>query len=69
MNLELQNNILKIFALDGTDSWYSKDVVYFLTPKYKNKRCSNEKDIMDVWCDSGTSHTVISDLKFRADLY
>ena len=69
MDIELQNNILKIFALEGTDSWYSKDVEYFLTPKYKNKKCSKEKDIMDVWFDSGTSHTVISDLKFPADLY
>ena len=69
MDIELQNNILKIFALEGTDSWYSKDVEYFLTHKYKNKKCSKEKDIMDVWFDSGTSHTVISDLKFPADLY
>ena len=69
MDIELQNNILKIFALEGTDSWYSRDVEYFLTPKYKNKKCSKEKDIMDVWFDSGTSHTVISDLKFPADLY
>ena len=57
---------MKIFALEGTDSWYSRDVEYFLTPKYKNKKWSKEKDIMDVWCDSGPSHTVISDLKLPA---
>ncbi|MGL5591700.1 MAG: isoleucine--tRNA ligase [Mycoplasmoidaceae bacterium] len=68
-DIELQSNILKIFELEGTDSWYSKDVEYFLTAKYKNKKCYKEKDIMDVWFDSGTSHTIIGNLKFPADLY
>ncbi|MGL4617326.1 MAG: isoleucine--tRNA ligase [Mycoplasmoidaceae bacterium] len=69
IDIELQANILKIFEIEGTDSWFSKDVEYFLTQKYKNKKYFKEKDIMDVWFDSGTSHTVITNLKIPADLY
>ncbi len=66
---ELQNKILTIFENEGTNSWFINDVKYFLTEKYLNRNLTKEKDIMDVWFDSGTSHTVLTENKFPADLY
>ena len=71
-------NIADIFEKEGSDSWFSHDAKYFLPEDVKCENCGNhefekEKDIMDVWFDSGTSHSAVcdarKDLKFPADLY
>lgn len=71
-------NIADIFEKEGSDSWFSHDAKYFLPEDVKCESCGNhefekEKDIMDVWFDSGTSHSAVcdarKDLKFPADLY
>lgn len=54
------DNIEKIFREHGSDIWYEKDAKYFLPEGYKNPASPNgeftkEKDIMDVWFDSGSS--------------
>ena len=54
------DNIVKIFKEYGSDIWYEKDAKFFLPEGYKNAASPNgeftkEKDIMDVWFDSGSS--------------
>jgi len=70
---ELSDNILKILSDQGVNTWFEKPVEYFLTKKYlkTKKQYSKEKDIMDVWFDSGTSYSILkrNNLKFPADLY
>lgn len=71
-------NIADIFEKEGSDSWFIHDAKYFLPEDIKCENCGNhefekEKDIMDVWFDSGTSHSAVcdarKDLNFPADLY
>lgn len=71
-------NIADIFEKEGSDSWFVHDAKYFLPKDIECEHCRNhefekEKDIMDVWFDSGTSHSAVcdarEDLKFPADLY
>lgn len=57
---EVFDNIEKIFREYGSDIWYEKDAEFFLPKGYKNSHSPNgkftkEKDIMDVWFDSGSS--------------
>lgn len=71
------SNIKKIFLEKGSDSWYELDAKDFLpagytNPKSPNNKFTKEKDIMDVWFDSGSSF-YCSGIKlnhpFPADVY
>ncbi|OSM04343.1 isoleucine--tRNA ligase [Magnetofaba australis] len=62
----------------GADVWYEKPVTDFLPEGYVCPQCGSahlvkEKDILDVWFDSGVTHAAVlerrSDLKWPADLY
>lgn len=46
--------IAKIEAL-GTNAWFKEPADVFLPAKYQNQNLRKEKDILDVWFDSGTS--------------
>jgi len=46
--------IAKIEAL-GTNAWFKEPADVFLPPEYQNQNLRKEKDILDVWFDSGTS--------------
>ena len=71
-NITLINHIINIFENEGVDVWFEKDVDYFI-PKWmdKTKKYYKEKDIIDVWFDSGSSFNVLKhyNLKYPADLY
>ncbi|EOA06978.1 Isoleucine-tRNA ligase [Mycoplasma yeatsii 13926] len=58
-NLVLNNEILQyaINKIDelGTHAWFNDDADIFLPDEYKNKNLKKEKDILDVWFDSGSS--------------
>lgn len=69
--------IEKKVAESGSNIWYQEPAEYFIPEGYKNPHSPNgkytkEKDIMDVWFDSGSSW-LGADLKrgmpFPADLY
>ncbi|MBR0184325.1 MAG: isoleucine--tRNA ligase [Clostridia bacterium] len=68
-------DVSKIFAEYGSGVWYEKDAEFFLKNNQTCKSCGfkefiKEKDIMDVWFDSGSSyHAVIPESDFPADLY
>ncbi len=73
LEFELIQNIINIIAKEGTDVWFEKPVEYFLTQKHldKKQKYTKEKDIMDVWFDSGSSFTLLKakGLNYPADLY
>lgn len=73
----LINNVAEIFKVSGSNAWYEKPTEEFLKG-YRCKKCGSSKfrketDIMDVWFDSGCSHTAVLKPKFGltwpADLY
>ncbi len=70
-------SIADVFRKEGSDAWWTKDVSE-LIPADTACECgcrefTKEYDIMDVWFDSGVSHTAVLDnydeLTWPADLY
>ena len=71
--------VSEIFGKEGSDSWFANDAEYFLPEGFtcphcgKNEGFDKEKDIMDVWFDSGSSHFAVCknrpNLKWPADVY
>ncbi|MBQ3119179.1 MAG: isoleucine--tRNA ligase [Clostridia bacterium] len=70
--------VAKLFGEKGSTAWYDTDPKDILPAGTKCSECGSteftqEKDIMDVWFDSGSSHTAVLEvkegLKFPADLY
>jgi len=70
-------SVADAFKKDGSDAWYMYSAEELL-PKGTACKCgcqsfTKEKDIMDVWFDSGVSHAAVCDvrenLKWPADLY
>ena len=70
--------IASVFRMEGSDSWFVRDAADFLPegfvcPECGSKNFEKEKDIMDVWFDSGVSHAAVCDardyLQWPADLY
>lgn len=71
-DVELIENIINILDKNGTNVWFEWPVEKFLTPKYQNsKTYYKEKDIMDVWFDSGSTHMMFKlwGFNYPADLY
>ena len=66
-------NIAKIFEKKGSDSWFELDPDEFLGKKYNKNDFIQVKDVIEVWFDSGSSHTYVlegrKDLEWPADLY
>ena len=75
VDYSLMKHISSVFAKHGSNIWYEKDASYFLTNGESCSKCGSknfvqEKDIMDVWFDSGSTHyAVLKDSEFPADLY
>ncbi|MGN1051096.1 MAG: isoleucine--tRNA ligase, partial [Acutalibacteraceae bacterium] len=70
--------VASIFREKGSDAWFSMTAEEILPEGTKCKKCGNttfdkEKDIMDVWFDSGSSHAAVliqrDNLSWPADLY
>ena len=70
--------VADLFEKEGSNAWYSHTAAEILPKGTKCKKCGctefeKEKDIMDVWFDSGSSHAAVvskrDNLKFPADLY
>ena len=67
-----------LFAAEGSDAWFIKSAAEILPKGYRCPHCggsefTKEKDIMDVWFDSGSSHAAVLEtrpgLKWPAELY
>lgn len=76
LDKDLIKNIIDILDKNGVDVWFEWPVEKFLTSKYTSsdfpvEKFRKEKDIMDVWFDSGSSHQMfkIWGLNYPADIY
>ncbi len=65
--------VAQAFAEEGADAWYTSEPSRFLGNKYDPADYDQVKDIVDVWFDSGSTHTFVleqrPDLKWPASLY
>ncbi len=70
--------VADLFEKEGSNAWYNHTAEEILPQGTKCKKCGctqfdKEKDIMDVWFDSGSSHTAVVKkrdyLTYPADLY
>ncbi len=70
---EVFENIAKIYEKEGSDCWFSDDPQKFLGKKYVAKDYEKLSDIVEVWFDSGSTHSFVlekrNDLKWPASMY
>ena len=70
---EVFENIAIIFEKEGSDCWFSDDAQKFLGQKYKSQDYDKMSDIVEVWFDSGSTHSYVlekrEDLKWPASMY
>ncbi|MBD1166245.1 isoleucine--tRNA ligase [Pelagibacterales bacterium SAG-MED07] len=70
---EVFENIAKIYEKEGSDCWFSDDPQKFLGKKYKSDDYEKLSDIVEVWFDSGSTHSFVlekrEDLKWPASMY
>ena len=75
---ESLNAVIDLFKKEGSDSWFKKSAKEILPENFVCPHCGGtefekEKDIMDVWFDSGTSHAAVletrEELRWPADMY
>ena len=66
-------NIAKIYEKEGSDCWFYDDPQRFLGNKYKKEDYIKSNDIVEVWFDSGSTHSFVlekrKDLKWPASMY
>jgi isoleucyl-tRNA synthetase len=72
VNEETINSVKKLFLEKGSNSWFAMSAQEILPKDYQCPHCQGkdfekEKDIMDVWFDSGCSHAAV--LKTRDELH
>ena len=56
----------KFMRKEGSDCWFSDNFQRFLGKKYKAEDYFKSKDIVEVWFDSGSTHSFV--LEKRDDL-
>ena len=70
---EIFENIANIYEKQGSDCWFSDDPQKFLGNKYKAEDFDKLSDIVEVWFDSGSTHSFVlekrKDLKWPASMY
>jgi len=70
---EVVENIAKIYEKEGSDCWFYDDPQKFLGKKYKKEDYIKSNDIVEVWFDSGSTHSFVlekrKDLKWPASMY
>ncbi len=70
---EVTENIATIYEKEGSDCWFSDDPQRFLGKKYKAEDYEKLSDIVEVWFDSGSTHSFVlekrDDLKWPASMY
>ena len=70
---EINSKIYEIFKKEGSDAWYKRSISDFIGEKYDKKKYKKVEDIVEVWFDSGSSHTYVlenrDDLSWPADMY
>ena len=71
-------HVAAVFEKEGSNAWFTHSAQELLPEGFTsshspNHKFTKEKDILDVWFDSGSSHTAVlkqrPELSFPADLY
>ena len=69
----VNENIANIYEKEGSDCWFSDSSQRFLGEKYKAEDYDKISDIVEVWFDSGSTHSFVlekrEDLKWPASMY
>ncbi len=67
------DRIAEIYEKEGSDCWFTDDPKKFLGEDYNSKDYEKLSDIVEVWFDSGSTHSFVlekrKDLKWPADMY
>jgi isoleucyl-tRNA synthetase len=72
------NRVADVFEKESADAWYTREARELLPEGYKCRQCGGdewikEKDILDVWFDSGVSSVAVLEnhegLRWPADVY
>ncbi len=70
---DLINRIAEIYEKEGSDCWFTDDPKRFLGEKYNIDDYEKLNDIVEVWFDSGSTHSFVlekrKDLEWPADMY
>jgi len=65
--------VAEVFAAEGADAWFAGDAQRFLGDDYRAEDFEQVRDIVEVWFDSGCSHSYVlearEDLAWPASLY
>lgn len=77
VDYDVMMHVAKLFRENGSNIWFERDAKDLLPDGYSNVASPNgkftkEEDIMDVWFDSGTTHTGVlieRGLEYPADMY
>lgn len=76
LDADIIKHVADIFGQYGSNEWFKREAKDLLPQGYTNPHSPNgifkkETDIMDVWFDSGSSHTLLKrrGLSYPADLY
>jgi isoleucyl-tRNA synthetase len=59
--------IAKIYEEEGGDAWFNSEASRFLSPDYDPNEFEQVKDVVEVWFDSGSTHSYV--LEAREDLH
>ena len=67
------DRVVAAMSEEGADCWFASDASRFLGPDYNPEDYEKVTDILDVWFDSGSTHSFVleerGDLESPADLY
>ncbi|MCH2554040.1 MAG: class I tRNA ligase family protein, partial [SAR116 cluster bacterium] len=67
------DRVVEAMRDEGADCWFSSDPARFLGPDYDPAQYEQVTDLLDVWFDSGSTHSFVleqrNDLVSPADLY
>ncbi len=70
---DVLGRIIDAVETEGADAWFNSDPSRFLGSTYKTEEYEQITDILDVWFDSGSSHSFVlekrEDLAWPASLY
>jgi isoleucyl-tRNA synthetase len=78
LTADIVERTARVFETAGADAWYEQDLSAFLPQGFRCPSCGGtdfdrERDIVDVWFDSGSSHEAVlaarPELAWPADLY
>ena len=65
--------IASIYEQEGGDAWFNSDASRFLSPDYDSNEYEQVKDVVEVWFDSGSTHSYVletrEDLQWPASMY